>query len=142
MKELGKFNIVVDATLSEKEIPSTSSYLRAKNAKEEFKFRFEEDLSELKRLQLEKGTKKFAGKVAGNSQYAEKKERREPEPRLVGNEDEANTEKKAETVLGNPFLKKYVSNEDNIMTFNQEELQMRSPTGYSPLSRKEILEQE
>jgi hypothetical protein len=40
VKPLKKFNILVDATQSETEIPSTSSYLRAKNVKEELKMRF------------------------------------------------------------------------------------------------------
>ena len=58
-----KFNILIDATQSQAEVPSTSSYLRAKNAKEELKFRFEEDLAELKKLQSDKNFKKAATRI-------------------------------------------------------------------------------
>lgn len=41
VKPFKKFNIVVTPGQSQQEIPSTSSYFRAKNAKEELKNRFE-----------------------------------------------------------------------------------------------------
>jgi hypothetical protein len=45
--------------------------------------------------------------------------------------------------LENPFLKKHISNDDNMMTFNEKELKMGSPiNSYSPKSKKEILEQD
>jgi hypothetical protein len=45
VKPFKKFNIVVTPGQSHLEIPSTSSYFRAKNAKEDLKNKFEEDLN-------------------------------------------------------------------------------------------------
>ena len=43
----------------------------------------------------------------------------------------------------NPFLKKHISADENIMTFNERDLQLNSPINkYSPQSKKEILEQD
>ena len=43
----------------------------------------------------------------------------------------------------NPFLKKHVSTDENMMTFNEKELRANSPINkYSPQSKKEILEQD
>ena len=69
IKAFKKFNMIVKENQSENEIPSTSSYLRAKNAKEELKQRFEEDLNELKRLQKNKKVNKAANRMHGNSSY-------------------------------------------------------------------------
>ena len=51
---------------------------------------------------------------------------------------------KQERVEGNPYLKKHTSQNDdhNILTFNEKELKVNSPSGYSPVSKKEILEQD
>jgi len=84
VKPLAKFNILIDPNQSQTEIPSTSSYLRAKNAKEELKQRFEEDLSLLKKMQSENSFKKLAGKMYGNSSYQDIRTVKEPPNRLVG----------------------------------------------------------
>ena len=63
---------MIDATQSQTEIPSTSTYQRAKNAKEELKSRAQEDLAQLKKLQSDKNFKKFAKKMQGNASYSDK----------------------------------------------------------------------
>lgn len=40
VKPFKKFNIILNALQSQQEIPSTSSFFRAKNAKEELKYKF------------------------------------------------------------------------------------------------------
>jgi hypothetical protein len=54
---------------------------------------------------------------------------------------------KHESVQGNPYLKKHTpnisdGNDDNILTFNYKDMKASSPSGYSPVSKKEILEQD
>jgi hypothetical protein len=42
----------------------------------------------------------------------------------------------------NPFLKRHVSSDQNVLTFNEADPRMQSPSGYSPINKKEILEQD
>lgn len=51
VKPLGRFTVLRNIEQSKNEIPCTSNYLRPKNAKEELKQRFEEDLTLLKKMQ-------------------------------------------------------------------------------------------
>ncbi len=114
VKAFKKFNIIMNAHQSQLEIPSTSSYFRARNAKEELKNRFQEDLSELKKMQKDKNMKKIEGKVVSNSQYiTDKRVIKDFSTKLVGsqpfNQQISPIAKQPDPLLNNPYLKKHIS---------------------------------
>lgn len=88
-------------------------------------------------MQLQKNSKSLAEKVKKNSSYSkERRVLREQSPKAVQSGSAA-------TAQENPFLKKHVSTDENMMTFNEKELRTNSPISkYSPQSKKEILEQD
>ena len=95
-------------------------------------------------MQKEKNMKKFEGKVISNSQYTtDKRVVKDVSSRLVGsqpfNQQISPIAKQSDPLLKNPYLKKHISTQDNMMTFNNSELKTNSPTGYTPISKKEIL---
>ncbi len=109
VKPFARFTILTDPNQSQTQIPSTSSYLRAKNAKEELKLQFQQDLSQLKRLQSDKNFKKFAGKLYGNSSYQEERVVKEPQRKIVtaaAPQEEVSAITRKREVDRNAFLKK------------------------------------
>lgn len=84
--------------------------------------------------------------MQGNSSYSDKRKSNELENRTVGSRpsypSDVSPIGKQGGYEGNPYLKKHTSHDENILTFNEKAMKISSPSGYSPVSKKEILEQD